>query len=129
MNIQQTVEGFNNVVIDFMNQLKIVCPYSTITNNIDIISDALNSENTKNKVIDQFTYYVLKYKTQINEYDENFFIESTFEKETKGDNGLMQLMDELKVIWVKLCPDDKKKVFDYLRVLCYYSEQYFLLIS
>ena len=129
MSKPQIVKSFNDVVVDFMNQLKIVCPYSTITNNIDLISNVLNQENTKNKIIGQYTYYVLKYKTKINNYDENFFLNSDFKEETNGDNALMQLMEELKEIWVKLCSGDKKKVFDYLRILCYYSEQYFLLTT
>ena len=73
MEVEEIINNFNNVAIDFMNQLKIVCPHSVIANNVDAIEILLKKQNTKNKIIDQYTFYVLKYKDEIDKYSEDFF--------------------------------------------------------
>lgn len=126
MDINEIVDNFNNVTVDFINQLKIVCPYSVIANNIDAVEILINNENTKQKIIDQFTFYVLKYKDKIDEHCEEFFLNETFEHESLGNSSIMMLITEIKDIWITLCQDDKKRVFDYLMVMCYYSQEYLL---
>lgn len=129
MNINEIVTNFNGVAIDFMNQLKNVCPHSIIANNIDAIESLMTMKGHERKIIDQFTYYVLKYKDKIDSYDESFFISCSFHNEANGSASITMLINELKEIWLKINKDDKKKIFDYLRVLCYYSQEYVLKIT
>ncbi len=126
MDIDTITDNFNNVAIEFIGQLKIVCPHSIIANNIDAIEMLINKQTTKNKIIDQFTFYVLKYKDKIDDHNEDFFLKETFEEESDGNSSIIMIINEVKGAWTGLCDDDKARVFDYLRVMCFYSQEYLL---
>ena len=55
-----------------------------------------------------------------------FFLTETFDQESAGNASILMLIKELKDIWITLCEDDKRRVFDYLRVMCFYSQEYLL---
>lgn len=129
MSTDEIIDNFNNIAIEFINQLKIVCPHSVIANNVDAIEMLINNQATKSKIIDQFTFYVLKYKDKIDEHNEDFFLHETFETESSGNSSIIMLISEIKEAWKNLCNDDKNKIFDYLRVMCFYSQEYLLITT
>ena len=124
----EIIKKFNNIAIEFITQLKAICPRSIIANNAKMIKGVITTENTKNVMIEQYIFYVLKYKDKIDAYDEEFFLsEATFDKEIGGSLSILSIINEIKEVWTTICEDDRRNIFDYMRVLCYYSQEYFLL--
>lgn len=129
MNKEQLVTDFNNVSIEFIKQLSLICPDSVITSNAGLVEKVLNNPTSKNVVIDQFALNVLDYKKNIDNFDEDFFISNSFDKHINDNQVLMQLMSDLKNMWLTLNSQNKKSIFEYLQVLCYYANEYLLLIT
>lgn len=123
----QHVEDFNNVALQFIDQLTLICPNSIITNNTDLFKEIINKKKTT--VIDQFALNLYDYKSQIDKCDEDFFLTNDFSDKTNNDKTLIGLMLELKGIWKKLNTLNKQKIFEYLQVLCYYTQEYILCIT
>lgn len=129
MNKESVIKDFNSTLLDFLQAFTGLCPTSIAAANIDLVKKIIDQKGKENLPIDQFTYYVLKYKPQIDKSDERFFIDNTYEKEAQEVHGLIMVVNEIKNIWCDLHNENKKRVFGYMQVLCYYSEQYFLLVD
>ena len=129
MSTDEYIESFNKVAIDFIKQLAIICPNSVVTSNSDVFEELLLNKKSQTAVIDQFSLHLLDYKHQIDNNDEKFFVKNNFENETKGNETLINLMLQLKSIWMTLSATNKKRVFEYMQVLCYYSREYVLSIT
>jgi len=139
MQLQEIVSSFNTTALEFVSQLKKICPHSLIANNVDALESIMNNKASERKVLDQYALHVLKYKGQIDSYDEDFFMNNDFTAEASNALGeldkkpnvgsITTLICELKDMWKTVESDNKRKVFDYLRVLSYYAQEYVLLIT
>ena len=121
-NLNEIVTEFNNESINFAMTMKQICPESLIANNIEYLQNIIN--NNKTYAISQFTIYVLKYKPQIDSFNEKFFLEGDFSGDVKNKQGFISKIFELKNVWKTLSASNKKGIFLIMQVLCYYSQQY-----
>jgi len=129
MDVDTIVDDFNNIAIDFINVLKSLCKNSMILDNTGIIIESINNKTTRTAVIDQFLIHVLRYKPQIDENDESFFMDESFQQSLGQKQGVGMIIGELKAIWNKLNDENRNRIFDYMKVLCFYSQNYFLLLE
>ena len=129
MNKEEVIRDFNSTLLDFLEAFASLCPTSIAATNTDLIKHVIEKPGKEHIPIDQFTYYVLKYKPQIDANNESFFVNNTYEEEAKEVQGLLMVVNELKGIWKGLQEENKKRVFEYMQVLCFFSEQYFLLVD
>lgn len=139
--IQQLIQDFNDELIHFAKSMSELVPNSTLSNNLDYLEHL-----TKNKpkfIIDQFVIHVLKYKEQIDNHKEEFFLGDEFSKELdetvdksleeKKNNGeavdkknIMSKIFDFTEIWRTLSKENKEGIFTTMSVLCYYCEEYFM---
>jgi len=129
MDVDTIVDDFNKIAIDFINVLKSLCKNSMILDNTGIIIESINNKTTRTAVIDQFLIHVLRYKPQIDENDESFFMDESFQQSLGQKQGVGMIIGELKAIWNKLNDENRNRIFDYMKVLCFYSQNYFLLLE
>jgi len=129
MDVDTIVDDFNKIAIDFLNVLKSLCKNSMILDNTGIIIESINNKTTRTAVIDQFLIHVLRYKPQIDENDESFFMDESFQQSLGQKQGVGMIIGELKAIWNKLNDENRNRIFDYMKVLCFYSQNYFLLLE
>ena len=136
--MDKIIDDFNDVLMTFIKELKKICPHSLITNNADVVEGIINSASTKKMPIEQFVLNVLEYKNQIDEYNESFFLSREFKmkadltiKDSKyiKTSGFMNILGDVESIWTTLSDDNKKNIFDYMQVLCYYAQEFFLMVT
>ena len=81
-----TVDKFNEYFLNLIIGIGKACNKPIIVNNIDLLKNDLN--NHKERIINYFILYVLKYKDKIDKRDENFFLNNTYEDDTNDDDHL-----------------------------------------
>ena len=121
---QQIINDFNEEAINFANQLAEVCPDSILSGNVGYLQQTINKNSSF--LIDQFTLYVLKYKDQIDNKNNDFFLKTDFSKDASGKSTVIGKIFELKDTWGKLSQDNRDGIFTIMQILCYYSEQYYI---
>lgn len=126
INLIQLLCDFNSTLLDLANNIADICPNSIIGNNISYIKNIL--KNSKDdKFIGMFIIKVLPYKKQIDEGDENFFMNKSYEKDLENtDNSISQVF-EIKNIWTTLSIENKNIVKQYFQILCGLAQNYFLI--
>ena len=113
-----------------LTELKKIIPHSVILDNIDLVKYMTEKEEKKRILIDNYVYYVLKYKDEIDDSNEDFFLKNDFKDSTGGESNIVKIINEIKSMWKTIeDPDNKKNIFSYLQVLCFYAEEYFLLVD
>ena len=120
----ESLEQFNSTVLDLAEQLSIVCPKSIISNNIGNLRMVI--KNFPKKVIELFIIYVLPDKARIDNGENDYFVNKTYDDIAKDNNFSVQKIFEFKNIWVSLSPENQQLVIQYMQCLCYYSQTYFL---
>lgn len=123
MEVTQLINDFNNEAISFSLQIGKLCPKSTIAKNLNYIKSII--KNNPQYVINQFTLHILKYKNQIDNYEEKFFTDNDFSDEAT-DNSVISIIFEFKSIWSELSEDQKTGIFQVMQILCHYSQEYFI---
>ncbi len=130
---ENIIDEFLSTLITFANNLADVCPDSIIGNNITKIRNVLKNPEFRTKIIDMFVAKILIYKKEIDEGDENFFL-----KEKKYDDDLKDVkygdviygkIFEFKNIWNQLNRKNKDTVILYMKLLCYYAQEYFMIVD
>jgi hypothetical protein len=116
------VKDFNNQLIDLLQQ------FVSITNDKDIkiYQILLKGLIAKNCLmpIENFKEYVLPYKEKIYNQDDDYFLTSEdYLKNVKSEQSLLKAL-KLKEIYKMLNDDGKQNLWNYLKILCFYSEQY-----
>lgn len=126
--MDEIVDNFNDVAIQMLTELKKIIPHSLILENVDLIENITKKKKTF--LIDNFVMYVLQYKDEINSENEDFFLKHEFTESSTSD-GIIKMINEIKDMWKGLGNDkeNKKNIFGYFQVLCYYSEKYFIIID
>lgn len=116
------VNDFNSLMYELATQIAQVCPTSFIANNIDILQHIAKTK--PKKVIDIFVEHVLKYKPQIDDGDETFFMNNTYSSEIGTDSDLSSKVFEFKSIWKHLSNDNKDIVIKYMQYMCQLALSY-----
>mgnify|MGYP000707572504 CR=1 FL=1 len=128
--MEDVINNFNDVAIQMLTELKKIIPHSVILDNVDLVKYMTEKDDKKSILIDNFVYYVLKYKTEIDDSNENFFLKHDFNDSANGESNILKIINEIKNMWKTIeDPDNKKNIFSYLQVLCFYAEEYFLIID
>ena len=126
--LEKYKKDFNNTCIEFLDQLFI------LTKNYDLLTykDFFNKYVINGKkteiAIELFCIHVLKYKTYINESNEDFFLKIDIKdknKEYGGNEKSLMKIFELKNEWETFNCENKKIIFEYMQVLVYCAEKYF----
>ena len=119
------IDDFNNLLLDLVRNIADICPSSIIGANVKDIERELKNDANRNKFIDIFVAKVLQYKSEIDNGDENFFLNKTYENEF-GSNGMLSRVFEFKSIWTKLNNTNKALVKQYMQLLCELAQNYFI---
>ena len=118
-----TVDKFNEYFLNLIIGIGKACNKPIIVNNIDLLKNDLN--NHKERIINYFILYVLKYKDKIDKRDENFFLNNTYEDDTNDDDHLKKIL-EFKNIWKDLDNTNKQTVMTYMILLCNLAQEHFM---
>lgn len=122
MSIIEIRQEFNNTFIEMLKQI------SEISDEIDDIQCSTMKVIMKqypDKVIGIFVVHVLKHKQRIENWDEDFFLTDDFNESYKDDKFSYEKIFSFKKAWARLNMDDKKKIVEFLLVLCFYAQAYF----
>jgi hypothetical protein len=122
--LDRIVNEFNNTLSDFAKNLANIFPNSLIGNNLSTILTIINANDTKHKLIHTFICKVLPYKNEIDNGNEDFFVNKSFSDDT-DDSNVMNSIFELKSLWKKLNNNNKKYVIQYMQLLCEISQDYY----
>lgn len=119
--ISKWVKCFNDKFLEFMNELIDTFPndkdfklFKQSFNMLKIVDDA--------KPVELFRQHAMQYRNNIDEENEEFFLNHDFEKELQMVRGnqsnlSQELMVKLKHYWVELSADNKAIVWKYLKLL------------
>jgi hypothetical protein len=127
MNKIENVILFNTYLDKFILHLELKVPL--IIPDLFITKTYLQTVRLLNPklVVENFMYYMINYKTEINECDEDFFLNfennpSLKSKMTKSDNLMNGF--KFKKIWTSnLSLEDKSKIFLYMKKLLELGEK------
>jgi len=121
-SLSEIVSEFNLQLLNFMEEMqKIYCDDEIITNtNMAKQAIAFNAF----LLIDQFALLVYPLKDKIHNQDENFFLKMDINSHIKGGKNELSLITKCTKIWHTLDSDTKQSIFDYMKVLVYYTEEY-----
>lgn len=110
------IDAFFNQFSDFLNELIRVFPTDA---DFPTFKTALNLLQKTNPmlVITQVKTSTDPYAEMISSKNENFFIEHDYSSDIDGDDAIQQVIQKLKGLWEVLTPNNKKVVWDYVRVI------------
>jgi len=109
-------ESFINQLKNFVKELRILFPKDNIFS-VAEYTIKLYTQTDRKKMIRIFNTYFEKYKQQIEQKDETFFMahkDYDFNSSTYTEN----IIERLKTYWVNLDDDNKESIWLYLQVLC-----------
>jgi hypothetical protein len=76
------------------------------------------------KVVEGFLVKVYPYKKQIMDNDDSFFLQKSYDNDTKNEGNLVKVL-KIKELWEKDMDDNTKEtLFNYFKVLIVLSEKY-----
>jgi len=127
-DVNNLVSDFNSTLLDFSKSLAVVSPNSIIGKNIKDIEKAILYTESKNKFIEIFIEKILIYKEKIDNKDESFFLDKSYNNDLENDASLMSKVFEFKDIWQGLSEQNKNIIFQYMSILCQLSQQYFIFV-
>jgi len=121
-----TLTAFNTQLDRLLENLINYFPENDNFKNFQTIFSLLKTTNPR-KIKTLFKTYVTdKYKTQILEKNEDFFMENNFEEEKsniKNDNYADDLIKQLKEHWSLIDEKNKEIIWKYFQVLVVLSEK------
>lgn len=131
MRREECVNIFNTKLREFISDLISVYPldedlkkFKTSINVLLLISD--------NKIMKLYNDYVYtKYKTQIINKDEEFFMKHDYKDEVNNTEESYEftekLIDKIKSYWSTMSEDNKKIVWTYFTLLTKLCEKYYII--
>jgi len=109
--------AFNNLVLKFNDDLIYTFPEE---NDFKVYKRGiimLNSANAK-KICLLFKNYSVIYRSQIENKDEQFFLNNNYENFISNDeSGIEGIINKLKFYWNQLSENNKLKIWEYLNSL------------
>jgi hypothetical protein len=122
----ELITEFNDKLLVLIEGLAKATNKKLIINNFGLLKRIINKN--PNRPIENFIFYMLPHKPEIDSENENFFL--TYEIKTKNLNSsFMKNIFEFKNIWYKLNDENKSTVKNYMKYLCSISQEYFLLTN
>ena len=101
--------AFFNQMQDFLDDLEYSFPQETHITTAKVFFTALKA-SMPDKIIDQFVEYVAPFQTQIEERDEQFFMEDSL---NVTDNYMAQAV-QLKNVWKTASEKNKSCIWEYM---------------
>ena len=118
------LSAFNKIVQDFLEDCMRIFPKDNDFKIYKKAIDLLVKYNPK-KINTVFKEYIDIYRTQINNQDEQFFLENKFEEVEKYNNDeIFNVINKLKLYWKNLDNNNKEKIWKYLDVMIKLSDAY-----
>jgi hypothetical protein len=121
------IKDFNSATIEFIDFVAKICPVDDIRKDLcaykNLARIAINANSRK--LIDNYVVHVLKYKDNIENYDEEFFINKKFDDNEGGNEVSMMESMKFKDIWQLLDDKQKKNIFNRVIKMTSYAELYF----
>ncbi len=127
MNNNNIFEEFNSLLLRLITNIKNICPRSIIGRNYSMLKYTITDIKNNKRFIGLFVTNVLKYKEFIDNGDEQFFTEKSYEgdvNKNKNKNVMDQIF-QLKDVWDILSEENKKIIFTYMQILCNMAQEYF----
>lgn len=126
------INDFNQTILSLAQNIAYVCPNSIVGNNIKDIEKAFKKRENFTKFIDIFCIKVLKYKKEIDDGKDSFFMGKDYKDDLK-DNGVtddeissqLDIVISIKSIWSQLKRDNKDIVIQNMQILCELAQIYF----
>ncbi len=115
---------FNEKMLEFARDLCNVFP--NVAEFTRFRSGVLMLQNLEPKTLENIfrTYVLSKYKDQILEKDESFFLEHTeFDIYSQRSDYWLSLIDQIKEMWKTLDQDNKEIIWKYFHVLIVISDK------
>lgn len=117
------LSGFNNVIINFIDDCILVFPEE---DDFKVFKRGLNvliKFNPK-KIVTIFKQYLVLYRTKILEKNEDFFLENDYKEVQKyNDKEIFDIINKIKKYWTTLDNNNKNKIWDYLVLLINISDK------
>jgi hypothetical protein len=110
------IDAFFNQFSDFLNELIRVFPSDTDFPTFKTALHLLQKTNPM-LVITQVKAYTDPYAEMIASKNESFFIQHDYSEHVEGDDAVQQIIQKLKGLWEALTPNNKKVVWDYVKVI------------
>jgi len=124
----EVINDFNDTFMFMIKDIANVCPKSMVgTHQKDIEKLAKNKEKPT-LLIDMFVMKVLKYKNEIKERKDTFFLSKSYDDDVESNAFLLHKILEFKSIWVDLKHENREIVFDYMNILCDLADAYLLTV-
>jgi hypothetical protein len=131
MNKDDVILMFNTKLKEFVDDLLLLYPED---GNLHAAKKAillLKTIDGKKTLLLFKTHIYDKYKTELYAKDESFFLNQTYEEETKlleniTDNITQQLVDNIKQYWTNMSESNQEIVWKYWLVLLKLCEKYFI---
>lgn len=122
----ELITEFNDKLLVLIEGLAKATNKKLIINNFGLLKRIINKN--PNRPIENFIFYMLPHKPEIDSENENFFL--TYEIKTNNLNSsFIKNIFEFKNIWYKLNDENKSTVKNYMKYLCSISQEYFLLTN
>ncbi len=128
--ISQIVNDFNDTLLSLVKNIASVCPDSIVGSNVKSIEKIIKRKDSLTKIIDLFCIKVLQYKDKIDDGDESFFMNKSYDEDlTDQDSSALSHVLSLKSIWTVLKKENKEIVMMNMQILCELAQQYYELVS
>lgn len=98
---------------------------TTNINNIELKQQLSRFNNLRCKMIDIFVIKILPYKNDIDNSNEEKFLEGNFSNEVNGHNMVINIISDMKKIWPSLNNGDKTNLLQYIKYLSDLAQEYF----
>ncbi len=131
MNNNNIFNDFNSLLLRLITNIKNICPRSIVGRNYSMIKYTITNIKDNERFIGLFVTNVLKYKEFIDNENEQFFTEKSYEgdvNKNKNKNVMDQIF-QLKDVWGILSKENKKIIFTYMQILCNMAQEYFNILD
>jgi glutamyl-tRNA reductase len=128
MDKSSILKAFNNHIIEMIDDLISIYPKNSELLTTKTFVERLKKMNPKSMIKLWYSSVVVKYKTQIMNSDENFFMNKDIDESELGEYNNDKVKNFLKTMQKeigKASESNKKKCFKYLQNLIKLSEIYF----
>ena len=130
--IVEVINDFNQTILSLAQNIAYVCPNSIVGNNIKDIEKAIKKRDNFTKFVDIFCIKVLKYKDEIDNGKDSFFMDKDYKEDLKDDgvtddeiSSQLDIVISIKSIWSQLKRENKDIVIQNMQILCELAQIYF----
>lgn len=116
MSRKLLLDAFFNQFSNFLNELIQVFPSDTDFPAFKTALVLLQKTNPM-LVVSQVTKHTEAYADMIASKNEDFFMQHDYSEHIDGDDAIEQVIQKLKGLWGSLTVNNKKVVWDYVRVI------------